>query len=53
MLSWTLTLAPIFGPALVVFAVYLAAKKGHIDTHRRPCMDDARPFDSRRLDWRK
>lgn len=52
-MSWLLTLAPIFGPALVVFAVWGSARYGIWDTKARPCMDDARPFDSRRIDWRK
>jgi hypothetical protein len=48
-LSWTLTLAPIFGPALLVFAVYALARWGVWDTKARPCTDDARPYDPRRL----
>lgn len=46
-MSWFLTLAPIFGPAAVVFAVYAYAKRRPI--HRREYIHDARPYDERRL----
>jgi len=49
-LSWTLTLAPIFGPAAVVFAVYALAKR---PTQRHKIVThDPRPYDARQLERR-
>jgi hypothetical protein len=45
--AWFLTLAPIFGPAAAVFAVYAYAKRRPI--HRTEHTYDARPYDDRRL----
>jgi len=47
-LSWIGVLAPIFGPAMLVFAVWFAANHG-LDTKRRPYTSDVRPYDPRRL----
>jgi hypothetical protein len=46
-MGWFLTLAPIFGPAVVVFAVYAFAKRRPI--HRTEHVCDTRPYDERRL----
>lgn len=44
--------AVIFGPAVVVFVVYAAAKWG---PHReaRMTINDVRPYDARKIAWRK
>lgn len=48
MVSWFLIFGPIFGPALLIFAVYVAAKR------QGPCpqrvyVNDARPYDARKI----
>jgi hypothetical protein len=50
-MKWLSIFGPVFGPALIVFAVYAAAKWG---PHREPCIPihDVRPYDARKLEWR-